>query len=240
MRKNRLHILELISLTISAISGRCPILRRVTVVWNWVSRPISRACARANMARSKVPGMPRKSSCEAASWPSTLIAMRDTPASLKLVDGFRGQQRRGAGSDVGAQADLDGVADQVEQVGPLERVAAGEHHQGLAEGADFVQQAVSLFGGQFGGAPLRTAPRRGSGRRRGRRPAWLPRSPASGLGRSSWRFSVPRCKWIAIRVPWCSALKIDGKFDSFGPVCPLCGGFRAARPRYAPRGRRLQ
>ena len=34
------------------------------------------------MARSKVPGMPRKSSCVFASGPSRLIAMRVTPASL--------------------------------------------------------------------------------------------------------------------------------------------------------------
>ena len=126
-------------------------LRRVTVVWNCVSRPISRACRNANMARSKVPGMPRKSSCVAASGPSRLIAMRETPAALNLSMASARQQRRGAGRHVGAQADFHAVADQVEQVGPLERVAAREHHEGLAERADLVEQAVSLFGGQFGG-----------------------------------------------------------------------------------------
>ena len=49
---------------------------------------------------------------------------------------------------------LTRVADQVVEVGPLERIAAGEHHQRLAEGADLVEQAVALFGGQFLGLPL--------------------------------------------------------------------------------------
>ena len=172
-------------MTISAISGRRAILRRVTVVWNCVSRPISRACRRASMARSKVPGMPRKSSCEAASGPSTLIAMREMPAALNPSMASARQQRRGAGRHVGAQADLDGVADQVEQVGPLQRVAAREHHQRLAERADLVEQAVSLLGGQLVRSSARTGRKRGSARTPGRRPGSLPRSPASGLDRSS-------------------------------------------------------
>ena len=68
---------------------------------------------------------------------------------LESVDGFGGQQRSGAGGDVGAQADFDAVADQVVEVRPFQRIAAGEDHERLAEGADLVEQAVSLIGGQF-------------------------------------------------------------------------------------------
>ena len=104
---------------------------------------------------------------------------------LECVDGLGGQQRGGAGRHVGAQADPDAVAHQVEQVGPLQRIAAGEDHQRLAEAADLVQQAVALLGGQFVRDGARIGPRRGSGRRPGRRPGSLPRSPAWGLDRSS-------------------------------------------------------
>jgi hypothetical protein len=44
--------------------------------------------------------------------------------------------------------------DQLKQIGPLERVAAGEHHEGFAKRTDLVQQAVALLGRQFGIAAL--------------------------------------------------------------------------------------
>ena len=210
MRKNRLHILVRTSLAISAISGRRAILRRVTVVWSCVSRPISRAWRSANMARSNVPGMPRKSSCDGGVRPVQADGHARNAGCLESFDGFGRQQRRGAGGDVGAQADLHRVADQVEQVGPLQRIAAREHHQRLAERADFVQQAVSLFGGQLVRVPLGL----------GRGPAMHARQVA-GLGHfpdhqhrgliEVHRFSslFARRNSVAFELP----RKIDGKYS---------------------------
>ena len=93
--------------------------------------------------------MPRKSSWDGGVGSVQADRHAGDAGFFELVDGFGGEQRRGAGRDVGAQADLDGVADQVVEVGPLERIAAGEHHQGLAEGADLVEQAIALLGRQF-------------------------------------------------------------------------------------------
>src|SRR5262249_24786796 len=45
--------------------------------------------------------------------------------------------------------DLDRVPDQVEQIGPLERIAAREYHQRLAERTDLVQESITWFGGQL-------------------------------------------------------------------------------------------
>src|ERR1022692_3437405 len=64
------------------------------------------------------------------------------------------QQRRGAGRHVGAEADFHGVADQVVEVRPLERIAARKHHQGLPKRADLVEQAIALFSRQFLRVPL--------------------------------------------------------------------------------------
>jgi hypothetical protein len=39
--------------------------------------------------------------------------------------------------------------DKIEQVGALERIAAGEYHERVAKGADLIEQAVSLVGVQL-------------------------------------------------------------------------------------------
>ena len=185
---------------------------------------MSRAWASANIARSNVPGMPRKSSCDAASCPSTLIAMRDTPASLNLSIASSVSNGVALGRDVGAQADLDRVADQVEQVGPLERVAAGEHHQGLAERADLVQQAIALFGGQFAGAAFRL--RRGAAMYAGQVAGLggFPDHQHRGLVEVHGVSPLLDDNGLAITGPSGNILKIVAKFDNLWSCLSLLWG----------------
>jgi len=52
--------------------------------------------------------------------------------ALEAGDGFRGQQRGGTGRNRGAETEAYAVLDQLEQIGSLERIAAGEDHDGIA------------------------------------------------------------------------------------------------------------
>jgi hypothetical protein len=76
------------------------------------------------MALSKHPGTPRKPSCDAASGPSMPYRHSRNVISFEFVDHARCQQGRRTWSDVGAQSQAGTVTDQIENVGPLERMEA--------------------------------------------------------------------------------------------------------------------
>jgi hypothetical protein len=76
-------------------------------------------------------------------------------ALLEAVDGRFGEQGRSAGGDIRAQPDLHAVADQIVEIRALQRVAAGENHQGIAEGFDLVEQFETLRGVEFLRMPAR-------------------------------------------------------------------------------------
>ena len=76
---------------------------------------------------------------------------RAHPGVLEAPDLLRSEQFRRARSDRDGQAEPRSGRDEVPQVGPLERVAAGEHHvrERLAERVEAFEQMQTFGGGQL-------------------------------------------------------------------------------------------
>ena len=75
----------------------------------------------------------------------------DQARLLELENRLAGQQRRGAGGERHLDAFVGGVADQLEDVLALQRVAAGEDEDGHAHRGDLVDQRLPLGVGQLVG-----------------------------------------------------------------------------------------
>jgi hypothetical protein len=75
------------------------------------------------------------------------------------LDGCAGQERRAAGAERRGQAARAGVGDELEDVGPLERVPTGQDEQRPAEAADLVDQGEAFRRRQL----VRVAQRHGLG-----------------------------------------------------------------------------
>ncbi len=106
----------------------------------WISMPASWALRMPRRAESKAPGQPRKRSCSTGSGKSIEMLMRPMPAAF--------MRRRGRGRDEGAVGRHDrpqpGVAGGLgdgEDVGPQQRLAAGENEDRLADGGDAARRA---------------------------------------------------------------------------------------------------
>ena len=122
-------------------------LRRVIVVLTCTGISSVRAKSSICIVRSKLPSKPRKASCVAASAPSRLMPSRRTPACAHALERLERGQRRGRGRQRRLQSGRDGVADQLEQVGPLQRIAAGHHqHRPARKAGDLIEQGLRLVG----------------------------------------------------------------------------------------------
>ncbi len=102
------------------------------------------------MAASKAPGIPRKLSWVSALEPSSEMETRLTAGFDDLLRDFLGDQ-----GSVGGQGDpqalIGGVPRQLEDVRTIERLAAGEHQDGVGEGGDLIDDVQALRGGQVVG-----------------------------------------------------------------------------------------
>jgi hypothetical protein len=135
IRKNRLHILVRTSLAISGLKLR--IEAYVARLAQGGEGAVKRAGDAANLV---VGGGVRAVQADGHAGHAGV---------LEALYGFGRQQRGGAGRHVGAQSQAHAVADQIVEIRPLQRVAAGEDHQRLAERTDLIQQAETLCGCQL-------------------------------------------------------------------------------------------
>ncbi len=113
--------------------------------------PASLAHSMAWMVRAQAPGSPRKAVVNLGSRAVQRNGQSDQTGLLELEDGLARQQRRGAGSQRHMHALAGGVADQLEDVRPLQRVAAGQDEDGHMQGGNLVDQRLSFGVGQLVG-----------------------------------------------------------------------------------------
>ena len=143
-RKKTLHsvICRLsISATMSSIS---PMLRRLKVVLICTGKPTSLAQRTASRVRANDPLMPRNASCVCGAGAVHADGQPRQAGFLEPDDNLPRQQRRGARRERDAHAHRPGVADQLEQIGPLDGVAAGEHEDGHLHRRNLIDQVACL------------------------------------------------------------------------------------------------
>ena len=90
----------------------------------------------------------------------------------RALEGLERGQRRGRGRQRHLQPGRHGVADQLEQVGPLQRIAAGQHqHRPARKAGDLIEQGLGLVGRKLVRVAAFPGPTPGSACTPGRRPA---------------------------------------------------------------------